>query len=729
MATGSDLPTLTPTNFGFVNLHQAATPQTAPPPPSNQQWRRPNSMSTSRGIRPTAKKMRRHTLQPIHVSARHPVRDYGITPMTASIVGGYGHQEYDLAPHGSPPVPSFPGFEIPTSEVREYQAPTSAPYDTTFFDSSHLPWASQPLSPNFVSDHGSPPPPHLTTPAFFNGVDEVLSLHNTDPSRTASAMSTAPEDTTFTPPPDFHLLQDNGHLIFADDGNTRHPMTIPRMPSSQIGSTPELQFLIKYYDKVISPVIVAFDSPTNPYRAHILQLAIESQPLQHAIATLAACNLRIRRAQSSNPAILGTASDPLSTHALTVRQAHLAHDVMTTESQGFEQLGYGDDMACEMYHRSQAIQGLNRDLADHIRCQDESVIASLLILGLYHVCDTGIAKFKTQAAGMKKLLAIRNRKAAGRSHAVNWLTIMFTWFDSLSASVNDRAGELSTDSAQPWQTTESDWSLENLAGCDTELFKIISKLGHLNMLRQNRSSSTPPEGLASPPSTNDYYSMRNTTFEDNKPNYSELRSTARRSSSSSSSSSEFWHEWSAIKQSLQSWTFSPSSPSLSGHSSVDRQDILHISESFRFSALLYIERLAFQSLPSSHPSLQLLVSQALHHITRVKSDVFLLWPLFITGTETVAEGSRQLVREKVWQLQRDSGFFNNLSCLQLLERIWKEGSTEKNEGYNADVGRGERILAPAGMTGVTGLSPGEYSGDGFRWRTAMERVDGEYIVV
>ena len=653
--------------------------------------------------------------------------------MTASIVGGYGHQNFEFN-QVSPAIPSFPGYDVSTSQVREYFPPTSAPYDTTMFNSSHLPWASQPMTPNLGSDQESPPPPHMDVPAYYSGVDEIMSLPNVTDSR-HSSIATVPEDTTFTPDTEFHILGDSAHNLVTDDVGAHATFPISRMPSLHVGRTTELQFLIDYYDKVISPVIVAFDSPTNPYRAHILQLAVESEPLQHAIATLAACNLRIRRSQSQDLALPLASNDTGSPHDLAVRQAHLAHEMLTADFESMQHVGANDSMVQELYHKSLAIQGLNDQLADHGRREDDSVIASLLILCLYHICDTGIAKFKTQSAGVKKLLAIRNRKSASGSHATNWLTIMFTWFDSLSASVNDREGELSPDAFGGSQNYDTDWSLENLAGCDTQLFKTISKLGKLNMLRQNRSSSSPPEGLASPPlsSSNDYYSMRNNTFENPAPSYSDLRSTAHPPPPTTSPSSEFWREWSTIRQSLQSWAFPPHTPPLSSsinHNPSNRQDLLHISESFRYSALLYTERLAFPSLPSSHPTLQVLVSQALHHIMRVKSDVFLLWPLFITGTETVAEGSRQMVREKVWRLQRDSGFFNNLSCLQLLERIWSSGAADDVDGFEHNSAAAAANAGVQGMGhGVTGLSAGEYSGNGFRWRKAMERADGEYIVV
>lgn len=172
---------------------------------------------------------------------------------------------------------------------------------------------------------------------------------------------------------------------------------------------------------------------------------------------------------------------------------------------------------------------------------------------------------------------------------------------------------------------------------------------------------------------------------------------------------QFWREWTEIRKKLHEWRLDDMI-----RTSVDRQDLYHISESFRYSALLYTERLAYPHLPSVHPIFQNLVTQALLHISNVKSDVFLLWPLFITGTECVSDQGRHLIRERCLDIQRDSGFFNNISGLELLEKVWRDDETTDES------------------MPITGLGPAEFStvgGQGFKWRKAMDRIDGEYIVV
>ena len=156
---------------------------------------------------------------------------------------------------------------------------------------------------------------------------------------------------------------------------------------------------------------------------------------------------------------------------------------------------------------------------------------------------------------------------------------------------------------------------------------------------------------------------------------------------------------------------SPSSPC--GVELQNHNEILYVSESFRHSAILYCERLAHPELPSSHPRIQNIVQAIIHHITAVQSDVYLLWPLFIAGSECVVNSDRSLIRQRCHDISRDSGFCNNLSCLELLENIWAQNGTTDVYG---------NWTAPAENLAFE---------RGFRWQQAMraKRADDEYMMV
>ena len=196
---------------------------------------------------------------------------------------------------------------------------------------------------------------------------------------------------------------------------------------------------------------------------------------------------------------------------------------------------------------------------------------------------------------------------------------------------------------------------------------------------------------------------------------------------------DFWAEWHDIRSRLQSFQMdlpnipsatSPNVPIDPAEQELGQRDLIHINELFRLSALLYTERLGHPLRPSSHRSFQRLVSEALYHIIALAIDScvnkFLLWPLFIIGTECIDEGHRDIIRSRCVEVQKESGFYNNISSLEVLERVWMEASGDAYR-HAADEVRARR-------QDFESAASGRY-GQAFRWRKAMDRVDGEYIVV
>ncbi|KAE8384914.1 fungal-specific transcription factor domain-containing protein [Aspergillus alliaceus] len=532
-----------------------------------------------------------------------------------------------------------------------------------------------------------------------------------------------------------------------------------------VGRTPRLRYLISYYAEVIAPMIVAFDGPANPFRTYVLRLAQESLSLQEAIATLSTSNLRQRHERRMRS----------TERTLPARLSSLAHRALTDEAFRDEYGVLGPDGFAreEQFHRGMAVKALNMELADPHERLSDSVLATLLVLCLFHVCDTGVAQFKTQFAGVTKLLAIRMRNSLRISEELKWFIRMFTWFDTMTATTNNRETQLRGTCLDIATVSDGEWGLENLAGCDPSLFKFIAQLGRLNLLSQDRESRAPalPDvfvpSSTPPPSMTYYYpsgslssdmSVASDSYSLPLPYPSQSSDHTRRPSSPT-----FWAEWYSLRQKLESWRLpgQPSQPfnagfapiatttnayisppsSPSSHSVIAPQnleDVFHISESFRHSAILYTERLAYPDLPSNHPRIQFLVHRAMQHISSVKSDVYLLWPLFITGSECVLESHRTFIRERCNDISKDSGFLNNLSCLELLEKIWMEIPTATEVGD--DTGRASRgtyldpfgdVVSAAAPYCETSVSLPVGRPHGFRWHQVMQakRAEGEYMVV
>lgn len=513
--------------------------------------------------------------------------------------------------------------------------------------------------------------------------------------------------------------EDYGDCAISEDSSMTamtHTFNVhfPRPVLTNIGKTNRMKYLINYYAEVISPVIVAFDSMSNPFRTQILRLAESSETLQHAIAALAASNLRQRRG-------IGLLSTGKTAPA---RRSSFAHVSLTNDySQGL--LSPEDQMREEVLHKRLAVSQLNQQLGHPILRKGDSILATLLMLCLFHICDSGVAKFQTQFAGVRKLLAFRGDDLKVGSEDSRWMTRLFTWFDALAATVNDRERQISGQFLD-MSALCGDWALENLAGIDGQLFKSISKLGRLNLLHQGKVvdpvTSQLPRAASTVPSEV-YASLDGNGW---MPTIPEHELSFHRLGDKHND--QFWQEWRDVRHELLSWNldttlFDSLSTESMNLTMEQRLDLENISQSFRYSALIYVERLANPSIPSSDEAIQQWVRQSLKHIREVVSDVYLLWPLFITGTECIDEEGRSVIRGRCADIQKDSGFVNNASCLQLLEKIWKINSPHSSPQSDA-----ESLMSSCSSLDYV-------NGSAFKFRDVMLKEaartegEGEYIVV
>ncbi|ATZ47813.1 hypothetical protein BCIN_03g01100 [Botrytis cinerea B05.10] len=517
--------------------------------------------------------------------------------------------------------------------------------------------------------------------------------------------------------------------------------------------SPRISFFLDYYEKIICPSVVVIDSPSNPYREHILALASSSQSLQHAICALAACNLRMKRKQS-----LGQDHwrQPIELELQDrINAGSIGRPVCTrrtsTQSTLTDSLSTDASLQEEYQHRSLAVSLLNQQLTDPSKARHDCVLATLFILCHYRMCESGIAQFRTQFAGVKKILGMR--ECGTETGNWGWMESLFTYFDGIAASINDREAQLRGGYLEMLASPSNpNHGLENMAGCDAVLFKTIAKLGRLNLLSQHRPVMN--DALTHPPHPNhmhhtgglhrprlagqalvDFYNLHSLSFDgngfastmslDDEPAFPIQSLTPLSPTSCSPTSSvpsympgddpqtTFWTEWKAARLALQEWEFSPSHIVSSlpvTPSPTQLRDFGYISEAFRYSALLYTERLACPKTPSSHLNFQNLVSQVLFYVTSLETnsgcEKFLLWPLFISGSECVNELQQSIVRSKCREIMGRSGYLNNLAGLEVLEKLWAEGKDGR--------------ASPDAMRSQSGP---------FKWSKHMEGIEGEWIMV
>ena len=498
--------------------------------------------------------------------------------------------------------------------------------------------------------------------------------------------------------------------------------------------SPRLQTLMEYYSRNICPYLVAFDGAENPYRKHILQLALENEGLQNAIAALSTNNFRMRKKQ---PRHIGFA------------------DEITNAFNSDRWTDWNEPTAEELCYKEMSIQQLNLQLHNKHAAEDDSVLAMLLILCLFHVCDSGFSQFQTQLAGVQKLMSYRRPNT--QSDFTRWVQMFFIWFDVMTSAVNDRETQIDGASLAMLDFSANLGALEQYSGCDGRLFKLIARLGRLNVLSQGRPvkqqggttrkrQPVPPthfsKGMKPTMRFPVHKSLDAADYENIDGNGwgtpiissdDDADGSADEGAGGRDDRQDFWMEWHDIRQRLVAWHMdmsrittpgSPNLPTDPAQLDAGQRDLIHINESFRFSALLYTERLGHPLLPSSHHQFQSLVSQVLYHITALPItscvNKFLMWPLFIAGTECVDETHRDFIRRRCRDLTEESGFFNNISSLWVLEKVWREVGNNVR-GSEAEEVRARRRDSEASTSGRYGQA--------FRWRKAMDREDGEYIVL
>ncbi|KAI7618463.1 hypothetical protein KC346_g4998 [Hortaea werneckii] len=633
--------------------------------------------------------------------------DFGSYPHTAMSIGSYAETEY----YSPPEYPRTPG------SMSFHEPITPNIYSERLDYDAHMTGSSYPPGSGHGGEHiSSFPINHPQDQAPFDKGD-------------TNAMATTLYDG--------HAPEAYDSFDFGNDlENEPHSLTMldTRFSNPFFHLTPRMQSLMDYYDRNICPFLVAFDGDHNPYRKHILQLAINNEGLQSAIAALSTNNMRMRRKERHVAGFIAELPDAAELEVATDEEA---------------------------FYKQSSIDHLNASLASPTDARSDSVLASLLILCLFHVCDSGFSKFKTQLAGVQKLLSLRspNHQQQSSREFTQWVEMFFAWFDVMTSAVNDREMQIKGESLDMLDFSANLGALEQFSGCDGRLFKLIARLGRLNLLAQGRPVRS-SNGVDRRPTIFRQWSKDSRSVSAKKrgnrllspSDYDRVDGNGWGTPIISSSDEdadgtedgsvghedfpdhrkEFWEERNEVRSRLQLWEMDTSViPPASDPSQLDagQRDLVHINECFRYSALLYTERLSNPILPSSHRQFQDLVSQTLCHITAlpVTSCVnkFLLWPLFITGTECVDAVHRSIIRTRCIEIQRESGFFNNISGLEVLEKVWKEYPA--SHPHASTIASDEEEVKARRRDSVE--QTGSEYGQAFRWRRAMERKDGEYIVI
>lgn len=406
-------------------------------------------------------------------------------------------------------------------------------------------------------------------------------------------------------------------------------------------------------------------------------------------------------------------------------------------------------------HKNNSINLLNAQLTNPELAKSDSAMATLLILLFYHISETGIGQFKTHLAGVKKLMGMR---CVGKETGIwGWMETVFTWLDNMSASVNNREAQLRGGYLDMIFESSDVWDLESLTGCDRDLFMRLASLGRINVLSQmppkngsyvSRSYTEEDDGETEPfrdedDGRDEFWLARNaikkdlqdwrpTTIYAATPSRHQLEETRPTPKYNPTAFEDTEFSSSVLSPSSSSYSTSPPPPSIGSpprrkssraYEAVENNHWLHASNVYRYAAILYIDRLTYPHLPSSHSIFQNTVREVLDHVNCIPNSGLshrLLWPLFITGTECVVDAHRDMIRERCMEMQRECGFFNKVSGFEVLEKIWSEDMI-REEDHLCD-----EMFAGARRMGKVSQSIG---GRGLRWRKVTGHEDAEYLMV
>ncbi|KAI5804131.1 fungal-specific transcription factor domain-containing protein [Peziza echinospora] len=474
---------------------------------------------------------------------------------------------------------------------------------------------------------------------------------------------------------------------------------------------PEYRYLVDYYDKIVCPSIVAFDGPSNPYRMQVLRLAFNNDALMQAVYALSSSHLQQRKKaaqfeqrRSTPPAFSRRSLSHSPRSSTSPPPMASLKNALSHQSPTYA-----------LRYKNSAIKLLNGQLADSSMAVTDTAMATLLILLLYHVCETGIGQFKTHLAGVKKLMSMRGvGKETGKW---GWMETVFTWFDNMSAPVNNREAQLRGGYLDMVNESTDDWGLESLTGCNRNLFMRLAGLGRINMLSQMPATPATTYFKNDPHHHHHGSSGCETDDDEDDDDDEPLRNEH-------DGRHEFWRAWNAMKRDLYAWkpnTKKPAPISSTGsnkaHEAVEKNHWLHSSNVYRYAAILYLDRLAYPHIPSSHPLFQNTVRAVLDHLNCIPAtsglSKSLMWPLFLAGAECVVDEHRMLIRERCFEMQREGGFCNKLAGLDVLECIWNEDKEVELFGFRASNEPGRECVG----------------GRGLKWRRFTQMEDGEYLMI
>lgn len=665
--------------YSFVNME----PYHSPTSPGARCHSAPQSdIHTSPRIR---KRPRRHSLEPLLVPDLDHLRGCQDLPMSASVMGLYNDLDFAISDESSPTAAYVAASVLQSRELPGFVG-SVGPLNGDLRTGPELMWCSQGKYFDLNSDQPfldyPAEKPLPTTPISAGRADSMLST-----SEHFDLYGFATKNEAWDGPSAYNNIHYLAHEQIMDPlapscaGQWAPDFSEPRSyPSIQ---TNNIWSLIDYYDRIIPPVSATLSSPPHPYKAYMLRLAVKSEALQHAIAALSASYMRQR---SASRARTNRSQQPFSDffHDEFVRKYSPAHNMLVAGRNQTATFRSTERLEEGFFFKEASLKMLKEHFMEIDRRKDDSLRATILTLCLYHVCGMRLADLKRRFAVAMKIVSSYGEDSRIDCKATTWLAVMFTWFDSMTSTGGPGKEHFPGAGMITSGVDEKSYTLESLAGCNGKLFNILIKLRRLNFLDGNpllqgaSSLGSGSLGLGRMPSPvdkgYDYYSMNPTQLDGSH--------LALFVDTETDPRVQFWKERSQIRAELEGWQWDPLvrySTSPKAAAPLRQISSAHVSESFRYAALLYIEWLDFPRVGDMQPHISRIVKRLVYHVSNVQTDVSLLLPLLIAGLGSPSQQICHLMSEGCLDMLEDSDFLKNVSALELLQHLC--GDDDDDDGY------------------------------------------------
>ena len=653
--------------FGLVNMDSphSATSLNSDPLAARCPWAPQSDIHISPCM---CKRPRRYSSEPLLVPALDHLQGYQDFPMPANISDLYDDRVFGTSAEYSPTA-AFKG-----RPARELSGPRASLDSSNgeMCTTSHEPggWSLENCSgPNpdpLATDH-TDHKPLPTFPAWTSTADNIFLRGSCD----AYGFPTNGEiwNDSRADPNIRHSIQDEGTNIDVQNvvGNWTPGFSQSRVTPD--GKINKVQFLIDYYDRVVPPISATYGNSSHPYKSNLLRLAVASKAVQHALAALAANYMRQRSAAIAS---MTRSKQPFSKffHDEFVRYSFVHNTLDAGRNQSAFVHSNGNSVD-EIFFKETCFKLLNEQLAAVERRRAESLQAAILILCLEHTCTMGLENLKRHHVEVAEMLSLHGDSSIIDFEAMTWLAVMFTWYDSMVVTGGQGREHVADASMIPSSAYKESWSVGILAGHNCKLFDIITQLNSNVGDQMGRGSSLQATKLGFGRMSSsfdkgfDYCSM--------VPNQDDGSQPAPLVDARVGLCVQFWRERGDVRAELEQ-TRNPPSPKAAALQQVNST---HLSEAFRYVALLYNECVVLRHAEEVQAHVQTLMKRLIYHVSSVPNDLSLLLPLFIAGLKSPSEQTCQLLGAACLDMQEDSQFLKNISAMELLQHLWQGDDSDE----------------------------------------------------